>query len=70
MPQAYRPHWSSAGSPFLARFDPAATWLTDLEPAFADRLPCGPVGYDMLPGPGPDDPEVPDEPGEPMVLAI
>ena len=27
------------GKPFFARFDPAATWLTDLEPAFADRFP-------------------------------
>jgi hypothetical protein len=26
------------GMPFFARFDPAATWLTDLEPVFA---PCG-----------------------------
>ena len=27
------------GTPFFARFDPAATWLTDLEPVFADRFP-------------------------------
>ena len=27
------------GTPFFARFDPQATWLTDLEPAFADRFP-------------------------------
>ena len=41
--------------------------LTDLQPAFADRSPYEPVGYDMLPGPGAEDPEVPDEPGELMV---
>jgi KamA family protein len=27
------------GRPFFARFDPRASWLTDLEPAFADRFP-------------------------------
>lgn len=27
------------GHPFFARFDPCATWLTDLKPAFADRFP-------------------------------
>jgi KamA family protein len=27
------------GRPFLARFDPAATWLTDLQAAFADEFP-------------------------------
>ncbi|SDH44598.1 KamA family protein [Sinosporangium album] len=27
------------GRPFFARYDPQATWLTDLRPAFADRFP-------------------------------
>jgi hypothetical protein len=27
------------GQPFFARFDPAATWLSDLRPAFAERFP-------------------------------
>jgi hypothetical protein len=30
------------GKPFFARFSPGATWLTDLEPAFADRFPFDP----------------------------
>lgn len=30
---------SLVGRPFFARFDPTATWLTDLEPAFTDRFP-------------------------------
>jgi KamA family protein len=30
---------SLVGRPFFARFNPAATWLTDLEPAFADKFP-------------------------------
>ena len=34
---------SLVGKPFFARFNPAATWLTDLEPAFADRFPFDPV---------------------------
>jgi L-lysine 2,3-aminomutase len=34
-----------AGLPFFARFDPAATWLTDLEPVFTDRFPYEPVRY-------------------------
>jgi KamA family protein len=33
------------GRPFFARFDPRATWLTDLEPAFADRFPFEPQPY-------------------------
>jgi KamA family protein len=33
------------GRPFFARFDPRATWLTDLEPAFADRFPFEPEPY-------------------------
>jgi KamA family protein len=51
------------GTPFFARFDPAATWLTDLEPAFAPRFPYEPAP-DVLPG------FWPDEPGELMVPAI
>jgi KamA family protein len=30
------------GRPFFARYDPDATWLTDLVPAFADRFPFDP----------------------------
>ncbi len=30
---------SLVGRPFFARYDPSAVWLTDLEPAFADRFP-------------------------------
>jgi L-lysine 2,3-aminomutase len=30
---------SLVGRPFFARFDPHAVWLSDLEPAFADRFP-------------------------------
>jgi L-lysine 2,3-aminomutase len=66
------------GTPFFARFDPQATWLTDLVPAFADRFPWEPASYravtddrasyemvpDELPGLWPDDP------GELMVPAI
>jgi hypothetical protein len=37
------------GKPFFARFDPAATWLSDLEPAFAARFPFE-AGHDELPG--------------------
>jgi KamA family protein len=51
------------GTPFFARFDPAATWLTDLEPVFTDRFPYEPAP-DELPGLWPD------EPGELMVPAI
>jgi KamA family protein len=35
------------GRPFFARFDPRATWLTDLEPAFADRFPFEPDPYQV-----------------------
>ena len=35
--QARRPEL--AGQPFFARFDPCATWLSDLRPAFAERFP-------------------------------
>ncbi|HEX6527886.1 MAG TPA: lysine 2,3-aminomutase [Streptosporangiaceae bacterium] len=34
---------SLAGRPFFARYDPAATWITDLEPAFAPRFPYQPA---------------------------
>jgi KamA family protein len=37
------------GKPFFARFDPAAVWLSDLEPAFAARFPFE-VAPDELPG--------------------
>jgi hypothetical protein len=37
------------GKPFFARFDPAATWLSDLEPAFAARFPFE-ACHDELPG--------------------
>jgi len=30
---------SLVGRPFFARFDPAAVWLSDLRPAFADKFP-------------------------------
>jgi KamA family protein len=33
---------SLVGRPFFARFDPEATWLSDLVPAFADRFPFEP----------------------------
>src|SRR6201993_332081 len=33
------------GRPFFAHFDPRAKWLTDLEPAFADRFPFEPDPY-------------------------
>jgi hypothetical protein len=31
------------GRPFFARYDPAAKWLTDLRPAFAERFPFEPA---------------------------
>jgi L-lysine 2,3-aminomutase len=34
---------SLVGKPFFARFDPNAKWISDLEPAFADRFPFEPV---------------------------
>jgi KamA family protein len=40
---------SLVGRPFFAHFDPAAVWLSDLRPAFADRFPFDP-GPDDLPG--------------------
>jgi KamA family protein len=33
---------SLVGTPFFARFDPGAVWLSDLRPAFADRFPFDP----------------------------
>ena len=33
---------SLVGKPFFARFDPNATWISDLEPAFADGWPWNP----------------------------
>jgi KamA family protein len=45
------------GQPFFAHFDPRAVWLTDLEPAFADRFPFETDAYATspaeLPGPWP-----------------
>src|SRR5581483_4408571 len=38
------------GSPFFARFDPNATWLSDLEPVFAPRFPYEPAPEGVLPG--------------------
>jgi L-lysine 2,3-aminomutase len=40
---------AQVGKPFFARFDPAATWLSDLEPAFASRFPFEP-DHEELPG--------------------
>jgi L-lysine 2,3-aminomutase len=31
------------GRPFFAHYDPAATWLSDLRPAFAERFPWAPI---------------------------
>jgi KamA family protein len=31
------------GRPFFARYDPAATWLSDLRPAFAEGFPWAPI---------------------------
>jgi len=56
------------GRPFFARFDPRATWLTDLEPVFADRFPYEPAPYDTVPDELPG--LWPDEPDELMVPAI
>jgi L-lysine 2,3-aminomutase len=51
------------GSPFFARFDPNATWLSDLEPVFAPRFPYEPAPEGVLPGLWPGEPDE-DEPGE------
>jgi L-lysine 2,3-aminomutase len=57
------------GTPFFARFNPAATWLTDLEPVFTDRFPYEPpASYEVVPDELPG--LWPDEPGELMVPAI
>jgi L-lysine 2,3-aminomutase len=53
------------GQPFFARFDPAATWFTDLEPVFTDRFPYEPAA-DELSGLCSKEP---DEPGELMAPA-
>jgi hypothetical protein len=55
------------GTPFFARFDPAACWLTDLEPVFASRFPYEPARYEAVPD---ELPGLWDEPGELMVPAI
>src|SRR5260370_42245736 len=66
MIQARDPHL--VGTPFFARFDPAATWLTDLEPMFASRFPYEPAPCESVPGELPG--LWPDEPGELIVPAI
>jgi L-lysine 2,3-aminomutase len=38
------------GRPFFAEFDPEATWLTDLKPAFAGRFPFDPEPARAVPG--------------------
>jgi L-lysine 2,3-aminomutase len=55
------------GTPFFAMFDPSATWLTDLEPAFAGRFPFEPYGYESVPDELPG--LWPEEPGE-LIPAI
>jgi KamA family protein len=52
---------SLVGTPFFARFDPKATWLTDLEPVFAPRFPYEPAPEGGFAGLWPGEP---DEPGE------
>jgi len=37
---------SLVGIPFFARFDPKATWISDLEPVFASRFPYEPAADD------------------------
>jgi hypothetical protein len=62
---------SLVGTPFFARFNPDATWLTDLQPAFADRFLFEAAGYGAVPGPLAGLlPIEPEEPGELMVPAI
>jgi KamA family protein len=39
---------SLVGRPFFARYDPKATWLTDLVPAFADRFPFEPDHAELV----------------------
>jgi KamA family protein len=50
---------SLVGRPFFARFDPDAVWLTDLQPAFADRFPFESEPNAELPAAG----------GEPPIVA-
>jgi hypothetical protein len=38
------------GKPFFAHYDPGATWLTDLRPAFASRFPFEAADPEDLPG--------------------
>ena len=38
------------GKPFFAHYDPDATWLTDLRPAFAGRFPFEAADAEDLPG--------------------
>jgi L-lysine 2,3-aminomutase len=66
MIQARDPHL--VGTPFFAKFDPAATWLTDLEPVFTDRFPYEPAPCEVVPDELPG--LWPDEPDELMVPAI
>ena len=50
--QGRKPEW--VGRPFYARFDPAATWLDDLVPAFGERFffeDGQPAGPEPLPAP-------------------
>jgi KamA family protein len=42
---------SLVGRPFFARYDPHAVWLSDLQPAFADRFP-----FEQLPVDNPPEP--------------
>jgi hypothetical protein len=42
-----------AGKPFFADWDPAAIWLTDLRPAFADRFPFEAPAPVTVTGPAP-----------------
>jgi len=62
---------SLVGTPFFARFDPAACWITDLEPAFAARFPFEPARCEAVPDGLPGlFPAEPDEPGQLMVPAL
>jgi len=59
---------SLVGTPFFARFDPAACWLSDLEPVFTERFPFEPARCEAVPDELPG--LWPDAPGELMVPAI
>ena len=39
---------SLVGKPFFARYDEKAVWLTDLQPAFADRFPFEPATAELV----------------------